>query len=108
MIRRPPRSTLFPYTTLFRSQNGAILLSGAAVGTDSGVWRDSAAEAGFGKCGGTRSAAHGAQFQCGKGATDWSTESGRWRRTGIAGGAGDGGAVWEVRPADGDCGEGVY
>ena len=24
MIRRPPRSTLFPYTTLFRSQNIAI------------------------------------------------------------------------------------
>src|SRR2546422_6393287 len=24
MIRRPPRSTLFPYTTLFRSQVGAI------------------------------------------------------------------------------------
>src|SRR5256885_9982312 len=23
MIRRPPRSTLFPYTTLFRSGNGA-------------------------------------------------------------------------------------
>src|SRR3989442_7020492 len=23
MIRRPPRSTLFPYTTLFRSHNGA-------------------------------------------------------------------------------------
>src|SRR2546430_5570312 len=23
MIRRPPRSTLFPYTTLFRSYNGA-------------------------------------------------------------------------------------
>src|SRR3712207_7653089 len=23
MIRRPPRSTLFPYTTLFRSQTGA-------------------------------------------------------------------------------------
>src|SRR2546427_3176167 len=23
MIRRPPRSTLFPYTTLFRSQSGA-------------------------------------------------------------------------------------
>ena len=22
MIRRPPRSTLFPYTTLFRSDNG--------------------------------------------------------------------------------------
>src|SRR5690349_22663874 len=24
MIRRPPRSTLFPYTTLFRSPSGAI------------------------------------------------------------------------------------
>src|SRR3989442_15623973 len=24
MIRRPPRSTLFPYTTLFRSRNRAI------------------------------------------------------------------------------------
>src|SRR2546428_9067930 len=26
MIRRPPRSTLFPYTTLFRSKTGRILL----------------------------------------------------------------------------------
>src|SRR2546427_5935486 len=26
MIRRPPRSTLFPYTTLFRSRNGDGLL----------------------------------------------------------------------------------
>src|SRR5260370_35228491 len=25
MIRRPPRSTLFPYTTLFRSQSGKTL-----------------------------------------------------------------------------------
>src|SRR2546426_12435831 len=24
MIRRPPRSTLFPYTTLFRSKNAAL------------------------------------------------------------------------------------
>src|SRR2546429_1503235 len=24
MIRRPPRSTLFPYTTLFRSREGAV------------------------------------------------------------------------------------
>src|SRR5256885_12742757 len=30
MIRRPPRSTLFPYTTLFRSQ----LLTGQHVSTD--------------------------------------------------------------------------
>src|SRR3712207_7124586 len=26
MIRRPPRSTLFPYTTLFRSLGGALVL----------------------------------------------------------------------------------
>src|SRR2546430_8952644 len=29
MIRRPPRSTLFPYTTLFRSVMRALLLSEA-------------------------------------------------------------------------------
>src|SRR2546426_12360161 len=29
MIRRPPRSTLFPYTTLFRSQLGRFNLSNA-------------------------------------------------------------------------------
>src|SRR2546429_6535241 len=28
MIRRPPRSTLFPYTTLFRSGRAEILLQG--------------------------------------------------------------------------------
>src|SRR2546427_8099570 len=27
MIRRPPRSTLFPYTTLFRSVNGMVTVS---------------------------------------------------------------------------------
>src|SRR3712207_8312745 len=29
MIRRPPRSTLFPYTTLFRSAGGAVRRSSA-------------------------------------------------------------------------------
>src|SRR5256885_2589894 len=29
MIRRPPRSTLFPYTTLFRSRSGVILVVAA-------------------------------------------------------------------------------
>src|SRR2546427_5961426 len=29
MIRRPPRSTLFPYTTLFRSVHGETALGGA-------------------------------------------------------------------------------
>src|SRR2546427_6972850 len=30
MIRRPPRSTLFPYTTLFRSETDRIVLRAAA------------------------------------------------------------------------------
>src|SRR3989449_7995939 len=30
MIRRPPRSTLFPYTTLFRSRNLVYLFLGAS------------------------------------------------------------------------------
>ena len=29
MIRRPPRSTLFPYTTLFRSRNASMVENGA-------------------------------------------------------------------------------
>src|SRR3712207_7909516 len=32
MIRRPPRSTLFPYTTLFRSGRGLVGLLRAATG----------------------------------------------------------------------------
>src|SRR3712207_7263020 len=32
MIRRPPRSTLFPYTTLFRSEQQAALVAEAAKG----------------------------------------------------------------------------
>src|SRR5260370_19021996 len=28
MIRRPPRSTLFPYTTLFRSRHHAVVIVG--------------------------------------------------------------------------------
>src|SRR5690554_7399479 len=31
MIRRPPRSTLFPYTTLFRSEQGISPLNGDGV-----------------------------------------------------------------------------
>src|SRR2546430_4937783 len=37
MIRRPPRSTLFPYTTLFRSHMKKILFFLAAVGFNSPV-----------------------------------------------------------------------
>src|SRR5438445_3264178 len=45
MIRRPPRSTLFPYTTLFRSNNvsvtvvnGLMLNGTATIGATGGVW----------------------------------------------------------------------
>src|SRR2546430_2806325 len=34
MIRRPPRSTLFPYTTLFRSRISPMLAWAADVGLD--------------------------------------------------------------------------
>src|SRR3712207_7508369 len=41
MIRRPPRSTLFPYTTLFRSEQragiGVARRRGPAVGADAGL-----------------------------------------------------------------------
>src|SRR5258708_12034208 len=38
MIRRPPRSTLFPYTTLFRSEyNPASAFAGSATARDCGA-----------------------------------------------------------------------
>src|SRR3712207_7001591 len=37
MIRRPPRSTLFPYTTLFRSISARLTLSRLGCG-DGGDW----------------------------------------------------------------------
>src|SRR3712207_7688275 len=39
MIRRPPRSTLFPYTTLFRSPLRAPGAAGAAAAADLGLVR---------------------------------------------------------------------
>src|SRR3989442_6682370 len=37
MIRRPPRSTLFPYTTLFRSTTPLMIGRAATPGVDVGV-----------------------------------------------------------------------
>src|SRR2546422_8021222 len=37
MIRRPPRSTLFPYTTLFRSHHGRRGVEARGGGADDGV-----------------------------------------------------------------------
>src|SRR2546430_12662186 len=38
MIRRPPRSTLFPYTTLFRSRQGLISLDPATGAHNFSFW----------------------------------------------------------------------
>src|SRR3712207_8039399 len=38
MIRRPPRSTLFPYTTLFRSSPLLRRIRAAVVGDDQVMW----------------------------------------------------------------------
>src|SRR5256885_16105856 len=88
MIRRPPRSTLFPYTTLFRSQGGPgavfgggqmgatanfILRTGTATPTGSvgvmygneGLWRTDAfygfkiADGWYGRAGGFYRKSHG-------------------------------------------------
>src|SRR3712207_8568628 len=39
MIRRPPRSTLFPYTTLFRSEGLAYADIATTIGTDTATIR---------------------------------------------------------------------
>src|SRR2546426_5690989 len=42
MIRRPPRSTLFPYTTLFRSVVGALAYAARELSPDNGDDDDAA------------------------------------------------------------------
>src|SRR3712207_6857336 len=45
MIRRPPRSTLFPYTTLFRSPGWRRSSASTSGGATSTAWRHSARRA---------------------------------------------------------------
>src|SRR3712207_8576224 len=47
MIRRPPRSTLFPYTTLFRSHDNVLDVLGETVGTADGRIAPAAGVTGF-------------------------------------------------------------
>src|SRR3712207_7253189 len=49
MIRRPPRSTLFPYTTLFRSLRGPGSPARATIRGDR-AYRRSGRRAGCGRC----------------------------------------------------------
>src|SRR2546425_8035127 len=49
MIRRPPRSTLFPYTTLFRSLVGAYQSRDSAAAGRAALWRRGGVPRGQGK-----------------------------------------------------------
>src|SRR5256886_16111325 len=40
MIRRPPRSTLFPYTTLFRSNHARLVMGTSMGGMHTWLWGD--------------------------------------------------------------------
>src|SRR3712207_8201519 len=69
MIRRPPRSTLFPYTTLFRSL-GELALGGLALGRRTRPARLGLGEIGLGEvaeadavAGGVRSEEHTSELQ---------------------------------------------
>src|SRR5690242_21881913 len=44
MIRRPPRSTLFPYTTLFRSEIASCNYPARKYGVKNGMWMKRALE----------------------------------------------------------------
>src|SRR6478609_10048897 len=57
MIRRPPRSTLFPYTTLFRSRAGRAGSESPASGTADGP------TAGRPRCSAARSEEHTSELQ---------------------------------------------
>src|SRR5690348_18093256 len=59
MIRRPPRSTLFPYTTLFRSEEFGQVLTGHFYRDVAGVFVDMANDRG----GDDRSEEHTSELQ---------------------------------------------
>src|SRR3989442_11990829 len=70
MIRRPPRSTLFPYTTLFRSQERQVLgadhappHAGQWFGCRGGVDRDGHRARAVGRARGDRSEEHTSELQ---------------------------------------------
>src|SRR5260221_7770339 len=64
MIRRPPRSTLFPYTTLFRSRRGERgVRSAEPAGGDDSFFPGDAAGAGLDRRSGNRSEEHTSELQ---------------------------------------------
>src|SRR2546426_7802028 len=64
MIRRPPRSTLFPYTTLFRSSASSVASSTAALaGFAGGGGRRSSCSGSVAPCTAARSEEHTSELQ---------------------------------------------
>src|SRR5256885_15952969 len=85
MIRRPPRSTLFPYTTLFRSADLALHRSGQAIAgqRQAGKTGRGAQQAAAGEGGGLRGVdgAWGKRFGRGQGGQGGRGRSSRRSRT---------------------------
>src|SRR2546430_11923749 len=63
MIRRPPRSTLFPYTTLFRSRNNPLMSIDPNEIESIDVLKDASAKAIYGARGANRSEEHTSELQ---------------------------------------------
>src|SRR2546430_8074186 len=63
MIRRPPRSTLFPYTTLFRSNFPRSSRTASALWLESCAWRAPFASAVSSAAQGFRSEEHTSELQ---------------------------------------------
>src|SRR3712207_7640896 len=66
MIRRPPRSTLFPYTTLFRSRGMAqfwVLVPSRSLPRETTRSASSHSRPTAGTCGGPRSEEHTSELQ---------------------------------------------
>src|SRR5436305_12059792 len=61
MIRRPPRSTLFPYTTLFRSSGLKTTLISSSFGGGMRLWRRHKSM--YSRCGASRSEEHTSELQ---------------------------------------------
>src|SRR3712207_7093593 len=74
MIRRPPRSTLFPYTTLFRS--GGSGGSGGGAGAGAGAGGSSGGGSGGGSAGGAGAGGVGAGVGFGRESTRLKTRQG--------------------------------
>src|SRR3989442_9914109 len=63
MIRRPPRSTLFPYTTLFRSEDAALRVRAARSRRPARAQRDALDRAAADRWASARSEEHTSELQ---------------------------------------------